>query len=69
VSLNLNKPAWSPFNFPLLTWCIDPHTRDVSKELKAALVLFGWLREREIELKAFIATAHFLVIHRASTGN
>jgi len=69
VSLNLNKPAWSPFNFPLLTWRIDPRTRDSSKELKAALVLFGWQREREIELKAFIATAYFRVVHRAAAAN
>ena len=51
MSLNLNKPAWSRLNFPLLTWRVDSRTRDISKELKAALVLFGWRREREIELK------------------
>ena len=65
MSLNLNKPAWLAFNFLLLSWRIDPRTRDISKELKAALILFGWRREREIELKAFIATAHFRVVHRA----
>jgi hypothetical protein len=50
VSLNLNIPAWLPFNFLLLSWRIDPRPRDISKELKAAVILVGWRREREIEL-------------------
>jgi hypothetical protein len=69
VNLNLNKPAWLPFNFLSLSWRIDPRTRDISKELKGASVLFVWRREREIELKAFIATARFGVVHRAAPGN
>jgi len=69
VNLNSNKPAWLPFNFLSLSWRIDPRTRDISKELKAALAPFGWRRDREIELNAFIATAHFRVVHRAAPGN
>ena len=52
MNLNLNKPAWLLFNFLSLSWRIDPRTRDISKELKGASVLFVWRREREISLKA-----------------
>src|SRR6266542_724880 len=55
VSLNLNKPAWSPFNFPLLTWRIDPRTRDICKELKAPQFFLRGGKARHVQFRAFVA--------------